>query len=253
MRRSMPRMNASAEARYCWVENSSVTLIGMPWKMHSSIAVVPALVPGILMNRLLMSAMACRAFTSRIVPAESSTRSGETSSDAQPSTPSVRSWAGQNSSAARCRSSQGDLEEEALAGEAPRRGIADGFVVVLALLDRLVEDRGVRGEPCDRVLVDVPLHCSIVQHPAGDVVQPEALSAGGVAAPGSLRTPFRFLSHSVHQFIQMARLRRLPREPGRHEVARVCGRPGRSRRKSSCLNVGPGSKNTPIATSCSGP
>ena len=42
MRRSMPRMYASAAARYCSRENSSVTLIGTPAKIDSSMAGMPA-------------------------------------------------------------------------------------------------------------------------------------------------------------------------------------------------------------------
>ena len=48
-RRSMPRRYASAAATYCSRENSSVTLIGTPAKIDSSIALTPAFVPGILM------------------------------------------------------------------------------------------------------------------------------------------------------------------------------------------------------------
>ena len=47
MRRSMPRRYASATARYCSLENNSVTLTGTPEKMASSIAGTPAGVPGI--------------------------------------------------------------------------------------------------------------------------------------------------------------------------------------------------------------
>src|SRR5437762_3212932 len=56
MRRSIPRKNASAAARYCSLENRRVTLIGMPAKIASSIAGRPSLVPGILMNRLRRAA-----------------------------------------------------------------------------------------------------------------------------------------------------------------------------------------------------
>ena len=52
MRRSMPRRYASAAATYCARENSSVTLIGTPAKIASSMAGRPSLVPGILMKRL---------------------------------------------------------------------------------------------------------------------------------------------------------------------------------------------------------
>ena len=46
MRRSMPRMYASAAARYCSREKSSVTLTGTPAKIASSIAGRPSACPG---------------------------------------------------------------------------------------------------------------------------------------------------------------------------------------------------------------
>ena len=57
MRRSMPRRNASAAARYCSRENSRVTLTGTPAKIASSMAGSPSWVPGILMNRLGRAAL----------------------------------------------------------------------------------------------------------------------------------------------------------------------------------------------------
>jgi hypothetical protein len=51
-RRSMPRVYASAQARYCGAEKRSVTFTGTPAKMVSSIARSPSVVPGILMKRL---------------------------------------------------------------------------------------------------------------------------------------------------------------------------------------------------------
>ena len=56
MRRSMPRRYASAAATYCSRENSSVTLIGTPAKIDSSIAGMPSGVPGILTKRFSRSA-----------------------------------------------------------------------------------------------------------------------------------------------------------------------------------------------------
>ena len=50
--RSIPRKYASAAARYCSRENRSVTLIGTPAKMASSMAGMPCGVPGILMKKL---------------------------------------------------------------------------------------------------------------------------------------------------------------------------------------------------------
>src|SRR5213076_2472788 len=69
-----------------------------------------------------------------------------------------------------------ELEEELLAGE-PRRGLlADGRVVVVAVLDRVVEDRRVRGEPRDRQLLHVPGERPAGEEGARDVVEPEALA-----------------------------------------------------------------------------
>ncbi len=89
MRRSIPRRNASAEATYCSRENSRVTLIGMPAKIASSIAGRPSLVPGILMNRFDRHARPCRSLAAARVLTVSCARSGDTSSDTHPSTPSV--------------------------------------------------------------------------------------------------------------------------------------------------------------------
>src|SRR5690242_20112167 len=50
-RRSKPRIYASADATYWSREKRSVTLIGTPFAIDSSIAGTPLLVPGILMNR----------------------------------------------------------------------------------------------------------------------------------------------------------------------------------------------------------
>ena len=63
--------NASAAARYCSRENRSVTLIGMPAKIASSMAGRPSLVPGILMNRLGRPARAYSSLAAREVLAVS--------------------------------------------------------------------------------------------------------------------------------------------------------------------------------------
>ena len=72
-------------------ENKSVTLIGTPAKIASSIAGRPSFVPGILINRFGRAARACSSFAAARVLAVSWASSGETSSDTQPSTPLVRS------------------------------------------------------------------------------------------------------------------------------------------------------------------
>ncbi len=67
MRRSMPRRNASAAARYCSRENRSVTLTGTPAKIASSMAGRPSLVPGILMKRFGRPARACSSLAAASV------------------------------------------------------------------------------------------------------------------------------------------------------------------------------------------
>ena len=113
MRRSMPRRNASAAARYCSRENNKVTLIGMPAKMASSIAGRPSFVPGILMNKFGCPARAYRSLAAARVLAVSYASNGETSKDTHPSTPSVRSWTGRNSAAARVMSSSASSKNSA--------------------------------------------------------------------------------------------------------------------------------------------
>jgi hypothetical protein len=58
------------------------------------------------------------------------------------------------------------------------RGPAFGNVRVIGsgVLDRMIEDRGIRGEACDGELVDVALQGAVVQQLAGDVVEPQALT-----------------------------------------------------------------------------
>ena len=99
-RRSTPRRYASAWAVYCSAENSRVTLTGMPRAMLSSIAPSPSGVPGILMKTFGRSTAACRRCAASLVASVSKAMRGETSSEAQPSTPSVRSQTGRSRSAA---------------------------------------------------------------------------------------------------------------------------------------------------------
>ena len=91
--------------------------------------------------------------------------SGETSSDTQPSTPLVWSWIGRNRSAACLRSSNRQLEEQRLARLAFLQFLADGVVVVVTVLDGVVEDRGIRGEPRDREILNVARSVPLVSSP----------------------------------------------------------------------------------------
>ena len=54
--------------------------------------------------------------------------------------------------------------------------LADGRVVGRAVLDRMVEDRRIRGQAGYRKLVDVAFERAAVQQLARDVVQPDALA-----------------------------------------------------------------------------
>ncbi len=67
-----------------------------------------------------------------------------------------------------------ELEEERLAVE-PGRCLFVDRVVVATAGDRLVEDRRIRRQPGDGVVVDVRLELPGVEQLAGDVVEPEAL------------------------------------------------------------------------------
>src|SRR6516225_6341506 len=80
-RRSIPLRNASAAARYCALENKSVTLMGIPAKIASSMAGRPSLVPGILIRRLGRPARACRFLAAAKVLAVSNASNGDTSNE----------------------------------------------------------------------------------------------------------------------------------------------------------------------------
>ena len=65
-------------------------ITGTPAKIVASIALRPAVVPGILMKKFGRPARACNRAASLVVVAASLARSGETSSETNPSTPFVR-------------------------------------------------------------------------------------------------------------------------------------------------------------------
>ncbi len=54
----------------------------------------------------------------------------------------------------------------------------DGLVIVLALCDGLLENRGVGGNAADSVLLDQPLELAGDGRPAPDKIDPDALSEG---------------------------------------------------------------------------
>ena len=71
---------------------------------------------------------------------------------------------------------QRQLEEQFLSRLALLELLADRGVVGRAVLDGLVEDGRIRGQPRHRQLVDVALERAVVQQVARDVVEPEALA-----------------------------------------------------------------------------
>src|SRR5690606_22283731 len=71
---------------------------------------------------------------------------------------------------------QRELDEQHFVALADGGLLADAGIVGAAVADRLVEDRGIGGEPGDAVLVDVALQRAVVENLAGDVVQPQALA-----------------------------------------------------------------------------
>ena len=178
MRRSMPRMYASAAARYCSRENSSVTLIGTPAKIDSSIAGTPAGVPGILMKRFGRAAAACSRAAALIVPRcrrPAAVRPRATPSRRRRRSPrrpveTGRRPASGLRSASSVKRASPDLPGAPSVGDRRRRR-------QLPLPIACVEDRRIRGQPGDATAS----RCSarsvpFVEHLAADVVEPEALA-----------------------------------------------------------------------------
>src|SRR5271157_3158557 len=71
---------------------------------------------------------------------------------------------------------QGKFEEQCLARLARSGLLMDGIVVETRLLDGLIEDRGVRGQPRHRKFIDVTAQRAARQQSAGDVVEPNTLA-----------------------------------------------------------------------------
>ena len=71
---------------------------------------------------------------------------------------------------------QRQFEEQIFRRLRARSVPSDVAVVVGAVLDRMIEDRRIRGETRHREFVDVALQRAAVQEVAGDVVEPEALA-----------------------------------------------------------------------------
>src|SRR6185369_14991021 len=86
---------------------------------------------------------------------------------------------------------EGEIEEELLTRATLRSLLADRRVVVVAVLDRVVEDRRVRGEPRDRQFRDVAGERPSGEEGARDVVEPETLARVVQLSGRFHRVPFR--------------------------------------------------------------
>src|SRR6266849_792934 len=148
----------------------------MPAKIASSMAGRPAVVPGILMNRFGTPGSGKQLFgrgegAGRVVSQE------RRHFQRHPPVHTIRPVVGgskQVGSAGEVLQCQ--LEEQGVPRRALRELLADGSIIGRAVLDGLVEDRRIRGEPRHRQLVDVALERAAVQQVARDVVEPEALT-----------------------------------------------------------------------------
>ena len=67
------------------------------------------------------------------------------------------------------------FEEERLARFALFYFLADGAVIVVTVLDRMIEDRRIRSKTRDRQLMNVAFKCTAGQQTAGNVIEPEAV------------------------------------------------------------------------------
>ena len=152
--------------------------MGMPAKIASSMAGSPCFVPGILISKFVLPALAKSSFAAARVRAVSYARRGETSSETQPSTPLVRSWTGRNRSAARVRSSSARSKNSA----SPRLALPKLCTAIFErrsprhVLDRVIENSGIRSQSGYRKFVDVSFERSAIEQSARDVIEPDALS-----------------------------------------------------------------------------
>ena len=150
-------------------------MIGTPAKIASSMAGNPSLVPGILMNRFGRSARLWRLWPTR------SCQPRRRPKVARPrAIPSHRRRTFGRGSAETDRRPGRDLPR-------PARRIAvrwpcaqhlpvNGFVVVGAVLDGLVENRGIRREARHGQLVNIMPQRAAAQQPTGKVIEPKALA-----------------------------------------------------------------------------
>ena len=101
---------------------------------------------------------------------------GETSSDTQPSTAVGPGEDRLKQIGGPRQIRQGQVEEQILGRLRAGRALGNVAVVVAAVLDRIIEDCRIRGQPGHRKFVDVALERAAIHQVAGDIVEPEALT-----------------------------------------------------------------------------
>src|SRR6185312_14372840 len=113
--------------------------------------------------------------------------------------------------------------EEQVLSQSGRGRTGNVLVVHGAVLDRIVEDRRVRGQPCHRKIVDVAFQRAAVQQLAGDVVEPEAL-AEIVQLPGRGHRLTFWLETRVFSVAPIRARSRSSRSPMRSMVTSAGGK-----------------------------
>ena len=104
--------------------NLYIKIPGTPAGVEAIEASIFAGVPGILTKRLSRAACAWSFATDAVVAAASSARSGDTSSDTQPSRPPLARWIGANSAAALRKSSIASVKNSASSSRSPGAALA---------------------------------------------------------------------------------------------------------------------------------
>ena len=152
----------------------SVTLIERPAAIESSIAPSPGTVAGIFTKRFGRSTSSVRSFACSKVASRSYARSGSTSSETNPSTPSVRSQTGRRRSHARLMSSTASAKKTSLVSSersSSSRSCSSYQSPVDSAFSKIV---GFDVTTDDRVLVDEPLQLAGLEHLARQRVDPDA-------------------------------------------------------------------------------
>src|SRR5215467_17 len=195
MRRSMPRMKAFAAATYWSSEKRSVTLIGTPARRPAGDrrghlrGSARNLDEDIGALRLAVQVLGLGKGGFGVV------RKQRRDFQRHPAVHATGSIVNRPKEIRRLFDIlQRELEEQLLPRFALRELALDRAIVVAAVLDRVVEDRRIRGQPRHRELVDVAAQHARLQQVARDVVEPEALAeimqdASGLHAVTSVAPP----------------------------------------------------------------